>query len=76
MMEFRITLKDEPGALADHCEAIAAAGVNILAVVAIGGVSAAAAILTDNQDTTKTALDAMGADFTVAEFRHISGRGA
>jgi hypothetical protein len=69
MMEFRITLKDEPGALADHCEAIAAAGVNILAVVAIGGDSASAAILTDNQEATKTALNEMGSDFTVAELK-------
>jgi len=69
MMEFRITLTDEPGALADHCETIAAAGVNILAVVAIGGDSASAAILTDNHDATKTALDEMGADFTVAEVK-------
>ncbi len=69
MMEFRITLEDEPGSLADHCEVIAAAGVNILAVVAIGEDSPSAAILTDNQDATKAALDEMGAEYTVAELK-------
>ncbi len=69
MNEFRVSLKDEPGALADHCEAIAAADVNILAVVAIGGDSAAAAILTDNPDATKDALDGIDADYTIATLK-------
>ena len=69
MKEFRITLSDEPGSLADHCEAIAAKGVNILAVVAINGDSACAAILTDNPDATKSALDGMTADYTIWEVK-------
>ena len=62
-------MNDEPGALADHCEAIAAADVNILAVVAVGGDTASAAILTDNPDATSRALDGMGASYTVADLK-------
>jgi len=69
MKEFRINMNDEPGALADHCDAIAGAGVNILAIVAISGDSASAAVLTDNPDATRDALDAMGADYSMAELR-------
>jgi hypothetical protein len=69
MKEYRIAMNDEPGALADHCEAIAAADVNILAVVAIGGDTASAAVLTDNADATSGALDGMGASYTVAELK-------
>jgi len=69
MKEYRIAMNDEPGALADHCEAIAAADVNILAVVAIGGDTASAAVLTDNADATSGALDEMGASYTVAELK-------
>ena len=47
MNEFRINMSDEPGSLAEHCEAIASEDVNILAIVAIAGESASAAILTD-----------------------------
>ncbi len=71
MKEYRISMNDEAGALADHCEAIAAADVNILAVVAIGGDSASAAILTDNPDATSGALDDMGANYTVADLKSI-----
>ena len=69
MKEYRISMNDEPGALADHCEAIASANVNILAVVAIGGDTASAVILTDNADATSGALDGMGASYTVAELK-------
>ena len=69
MKEYRIAMNDEPGALADHCEVIAAADVNILAVVAIGGDTASAAVLTDNADATSGALDGMGASYTVAELK-------
>lgn len=65
MNEFRIRMKNEPGALANNCEAIAAAGVNILSVVAMGEDTASAAILTDNPDATKAALDGIGADYSV-----------
>ena len=69
MNEFRINMSDEPGALAEHCEAIASEDVNILAIVAIAGESASAAILTDNADATASALDRMGADYSVSELK-------
>ena len=69
MKEFSIAMHAAPGALADHCAAIAAADVNILAVVAIGGDTASAAVLTDNADATSGALDGMGASYTVAEMK-------
>jgi len=69
MKEFRINMSDEPGSLAEHCESIASEDVNILAIVAIAGDSASAAILTDNADATSAALDGMGADYSVAELK-------
>lgn len=69
MKEFRLTMDDAPGSLATHCEAIAAAGVNILAIVAIGDGSASAAILTDNPSATISALDAIGANYTVSNLK-------
>ena len=60
MNEFRINMSDEPGSLAEHCEAIASEDVNILAIVAI---------LTDNVDSTASALDRMGADYSVSELK-------
>ena len=69
MKEFRINMSDEPGSLAEHCETIALADVNILAIVAIAGDPASAAFLTDNADATSAALDGMGADHSVAELK-------
>lgn len=59
-------MADEPGALADHLDAIAAEGVNILAVAGVGDDNATAAVLADNPDATKKALDGMKANFTEA----------
>lgn len=69
MKEFRIVMNDEPGALADHCDAIAKEGVNILAIVAIGDGSASAAILTDNHAGTIAALDGIGAEYTISDLK-------
>ena len=69
MKEFRLTMDDAPGSLATHCEAIASAGVNILAIVAIGDGSASAAVLTDNPSATISALDAIGANYTVSNLK-------
>lgn len=69
MKEFRIHLNDSPGALADHCEVIAAAGVNILAVAGVGDAAASAAVLTDNPDATHAALVGIGASFAVADLK-------
>lgn len=62
-------MNDAPGALADHCEAIAKEGVNILAIVAIGDGSASAAILTDNTEGTVTALEGIGAKYTISDLK-------
>ena len=67
--EFRVKMSDEPGALAAHCEAIAAEDVNILAIVAIAGNPTSAAIVTDNADATITALDDASADYSVSELQ-------
>ena len=69
MKEFRINMSDEPGSLAELCETIASKDVNILAIVAISGESASAAILSDNADATSAALDGIGADYSVAELK-------
>lgn len=69
MKEFRIFLNDEPGSLADHCDAIAAAGVNILAIAGIGESGASAALLTDNPEATQAALSEMGAKFNESDLK-------
>ncbi len=62
-------MTDEPGALAAHCEAIAAEDVNILAIVAIAGEPTSAAIVTDNAAATITALNVAGADYSVTDLK-------
>jgi len=69
MKEFRIRLADEPGAMADHLDAIAAEGVNILAIAGVGDDHATAAILADNPEATRKALEGIGADFTEAQLK-------
>ena len=69
MKEFRIALADEPGALAENLDAIAAAGVNILAIAGVGDGAATAAILADNPDATRMALNSIGSNFTEAQLK-------
>ena len=64
MQEFSIQLNDEPGSLAIHCEVIAEAGVNILAIAAVGDEHARVAIVTDDSEGTRGALDAHGASYS------------
>jgi hypothetical protein len=66
MMEFSIVMNDEPGALASHCEAIAANGANILAIAGVGSDDARIAVITDNEDATRLALNMMSANYTTS----------
>ena len=57
MQAFMIELADKPGALADVAEAIAAKGVNIVAVSgSVCGETGKVAIATDNDANTRAAL--------------------
>ena len=65
MNEFLIDLEDKPGAMAECCEVIGEAGINILAGAGISSDSAAVVIVTDDADGTKAALDSIGVSFTM-----------
>ncbi len=66
MQEFSIVMNDEPGALATHCEAIAANGANILAIAGVGSDDARIAVITDEEDATRLALDMISADYSTS----------
>ena len=72
MEEFTIELENVPGALAGVSEAIANAGANILAVSAIARVGATAAMVTDDADATKAALNGMGASYTTSAVHSVT----
>ena len=66
MNEFHISLEDRPGALAECCEAIGAAGINIVSGAAMGESSSALGVLvTAEADETAAALDSVGASYTM-----------
>jgi hypothetical protein len=78
MNEFLITLEDRPGAMAECCEAIGDAGINIIAGAGLAGASAIAAIVTDDANSTMDALNLLDVEFTVrdlhtATLRHEPG---
>jgi hypothetical protein len=66
MQEFSIVMNDEPGALAVHCEAIAANGANILAIAGVGSDDARIAVITDDEDATRLALNTMNANYSTS----------
>jgi hypothetical protein len=72
MEEFNVELSNEPGSLAAHCEALAEAGVNILAIAAVGNSHARVAIVTNDSEETRAALDANGATYSVNELHTVS----
>ena len=72
MQEFSITMEDEPGSLATCCEAIGAAGANILAVAGVGDSNPTAAVVTDNAEATASALDGIGADYRVSALNTVT----
>jgi hypothetical protein len=72
MEEFNVELSNEPGSLAANCEALAEAGVNILAIAAVGNSHARVAIVTNDSEATRAALDANGATYSVNELHTVS----
>ena len=68
MQAFLVELRNAPGELANVTEAIAAKGVNITAIGGTAcGDSGRAAIMTNDDATTRTALEATGHTFTEME---------
>ena len=61
--EFRVSLPNEPGQLARLGETLGQRGVNILTVAAIGAANPVIALVTDQVDKTKEALQEMGLSF-------------
>ena len=67
MNEFLINLEDKPGAMAECCEVIGEAGINILAGAGIASGTAAVVMVTDDADGTKEALESIGVTFTMRQ---------
>ena len=78
MNEFRIMLEDRPGSMAECCEAIGDAGINIIAGAGLAASTAVAALVTDDADGTAAALDGIGVTYTmrrleIAVLEHTPG---
>lgn len=67
MNEFLITLEDKPGSLAECCEALGKAGINIITGAGLGSSVAAAALVTEESSETAAALEAIGVSFTMKD---------
>jgi hypothetical protein len=67
MKEFRISLPNEPGQLAHVGDALSRRGVNILTVAAIGAANPDVALVVDQEDKAREALDELGLSFEEAE---------
>jgi hypothetical protein len=68
MEQLTILVKDEPGALADICEAFGRSGVNIKAISAEGlGEAGIIRVITEDVNTAKRALGREGYSYSVAE---------
>ena len=67
MIEFQIELSDEPGELAGVAEAIAIGGANILGAAAIGKAKPTVALVVDDENATKAALEKFGAPYVMNE---------
>ncbi len=67
MKEFRVSLPNEPGQLARVGEAFSLRGVNILTVAAIGVANPAVALVADQEDKAREALDELGLSFEEVE---------
>ncbi len=57
--------------MAACCEAIADAGVNIVSGAGLGSEHAVAALVTDDSDATRAALDGIGANYAVDKLQTI-----
>ena len=71
MNEFLIALEDRPGTLAECCEAIGEAGINIVAGAGIASSSAAAALVTDDAVGTAAALDSIGVSYSMRDLQTV-----
>jgi hypothetical protein len=68
MQLFTVKLKNEPGTLAKVAEAVAARGVDIRAIGGGGlGDAGVAALITDNDDATRAALQEAMCEFSSSE---------
>ena len=68
MEQMMILVKDEPGALANICEAFGRSGVNIKAISAEGlGEAGIIRVVTEDVNTAKRALGREGYNFSVSE---------
>ena len=65
MNEFLLILDDRPGSLADCCEALGEAGINIVGGAGIATSVAAIVIVTEEAEETAVALDSVGVEFTM-----------
>ena len=65
MNEFLLILEDRPGSLADCCEALGEAGINIVGGAGIGTSVAAAVVVTMESEETAVALTSVGVEFTM-----------
>tara|TARA_B110000014_G_C19779417_1_gene405315 strand:- start:41 stop:385 length:345 start_codon:yes stop_codon:yes gene_type:complete len=71
MNEFLIALEDKPGAMAECCEAIGDAGINILAGAGIASSNAAVVIVTDNADGTAAVLAEIGVEYSMRRLETV-----
>jgi hypothetical protein len=71
MNEFLINLEDKPGAMAECCEAIGDAGINILAGAGIASSNAAVVIVTDNADGTAAVLTEIGVEYSMRRLETV-----
>ena len=71
MKEFVITLENRPGSMAECCEAIGNAGINILGGAGIGGSVSTAVIVTEDESGTSAALDSAGVSFTTRDLNTV-----
>ena len=67
MQEYCIKLPDEPGKLADLCEALADKDINLLTATALTATGAVVAIVTEEDTETTEILDAMGHEYHASE---------
>ena len=75
MHAFLVELENKPGELARVTEAIAAKGIDINGVSgSTCGSSGSVALMTDNDDATRTALQAAGVKFREMEATQARGR--
>ena len=67
MMEFSMSLPDEPGQLARVSRALSEAEVNILTLCAIGRAAPNVAVVTEQVIEARLCLDKLGIEYTVNE---------